>query len=488
MKKKAKPLLLLAVVLVLVLLAIVRCGRSKTLDLSGVDADPNRYAYGSSADYNVSVGDVGLFYTKAMGEQIRFYDLDAKQSYVLCSRANCTHMTDKCPAYFMLNVTGSAADNVAQVGQYIYCTYLANAANGQQLMDENGGAAYQLIRIDPADGSRKLIASFPAVHNAADGDESFYASNLGSVEYCGGWAWFDLQMQQPEKNDVQELSFCQLTGVNLETGQVVALNQYESEYNDYRYAFETITSDTVYFYRSRDVLPVLTRDDFYDVPQGKRKSSIKVGDMEFHDYSEYWDWYCSYGTKEYDTYSYSVETGETKNLFSGQTVSAFRTTHSTQGIDRVKQSFLYYIYGSFEGKPLVRALQEDSEGNYNANRYEVFLLNPDTGERESVLELEYGSVLTIAQGYHPNFVFPDGTLLYMNYHDDQADIYSLDLNTKKSTFLFTDDAAITFRIFGEYKGGYFGKHKDHQDDMSFYWISKEDFYAGNLDKAIKYQL
>lgn len=306
MKKKTKLLLLLAVVL----LFLTGCGKSTTLDLSGVDCDPDRYAYGSSAGYNVSVGDVGLFYTNEMGEQIRFYDLEAKQSYVLCSRANCTHMTSKCPAYFMLNIMGEAADNVVQVGKYIYCTYLANAANGQQLMDENGGAAYQLIRINPADGSRKVIASFPAVHNAVDGDEVFFASGIGRVEYCGGWAWFDLYMKQPNQNDIQGAFYSQLTGVNLETGQVVALNQYESQCNDCICAFSTITSDTVYFCRTWNTVPLMTEQEFSDVISRSDSLSITVEDQEFDNYGAYWAWHMNYYSDQYEIAAYTVLLGK----------------------------------------------------------------------------------------------------------------------------------------------------------------------------------
>lgn len=149
----------------------------------------------------------------------------------------------------------------------------------------------------------------------------------------------------------------------------------------------------------------------------------------------------------------------------------------------------YRVVGEYNGKMLYEENLPDEAGQYSDPYHSAYyLMDLSTSEKELLLELKHGSTLWIAQGYHSNQVFPDGTLLYMNYHEDKADIYSLDLNTGESTFLFTDDEAITFRIFGEYNGGFFGKHKDHQDDMRFYWISKEDFYAGNLDAAIMYQL
>ena len=89
-------------VCLLTLALLSGCGRSTLLDLNGVETDPLRAVNGATtglgASLSVSVGDVGLFYSQ--GNLLKFYDTEAREEYVLCARANCTHTSEKCPAYF----------------------------------------------------------------------------------------------------------------------------------------------------------------------------------------------------------------------------------------------------------------------------------------------------------------------------------------------------------------------------------------------------
>ena len=463
--------------IVLIFFCISGCGSGTSLDLSGTLNDPSRFVWGSN-ETTASLGDVGLFYVD--GKLLRFYDMEAQQSFVLCSRANCMHNSDSCAAYFPLTVWGGSAESLAQIGSFLYCTYYSGAASIDELSDAETGSAIWLLRIDPSDGSRKVLASFPTMYNAAENDGAFFASSIGTVQYCGGYAWFDLQMRQQDTEETQGASFSQLCGVDLETGEITELNQYDG----YTYSFSAIGPDKIYYTRRRDTVALMTQDEFYASKNdtGGGAGKVTVDGNTFDDYSPYWVWHTNHYPDEYEILEYEISTGQIDTLFSGLTVPV------SHPLGAVMQYDPFHVYGCFEGRTLGIEYIPDEAGNYYTQRLNCFLLDHETGERENVLELENGGLLAIAQGYQGNLVFPDGRLFYIQYRDNSADIYVLDLNTGESTFLFNDDPAITFRIFGEYNGGFFGKHKDHQDAMSSYWISEADFYAGNLDSAIRYQL
>lgn len=144
---------------------------------------------------------------------------------------------------------------------------------------------------------------------------------------------------------------------------------------------------------------------------------------------------------------------------------------------------------------MLREFIPEPDGEYvqgmdvKGRRCVLYMWDPSDGSKEVVAELERGSTLAIAQGSSINSFFADGTFFYLdNMNEKTADIWRYDANTGTSSYLFTDDVAITFRIIGEYNGGYIGKHKDHQANEGFYWISKEDFYAGNLDAMVHYDV
>lgn len=450
------------------LIAMVMAGCSSpgsVIDLSGVRTNSERFVWGSNSDITVSLGESALFYMKDC--LICYYDLEEKQEYILCGRANCRHASSECSAYFPRNLIGQSADNVAQIDEYIYCTYLS--ATIVATKNSEFANAVQLLRIDPATGARKAIASFPYFHDAADQAQTFCATSIGTVQYCNGYAWFDLNLQQRGTLEQEGLSFTQLCGVNLETEELICLNQYDGYY----YRFDAICADMVIYTRFRDTVPMLSEDEFYE--KATEDGAVAIDGVAYESYVDYQNWHWCSTPDEYGIYAYHVETGETQLILEG-------ISEVIQG----RYQIPYEVYGAFDGKVLCSALvqEEIGSGNYHT---QVYLLNPANGEREELVEWKHGGCLSIAQGYKPNLVFADGTFFYAdNMNGETADIYAYDLNARTSTHLFRDDAAITFRIFGEYNGGYFGKHKDHQYQEGYYWISKEDFYAGSLNAMVYY--
>lgn len=462
MKKRMFVLLLVLVLL------LTGCGASSiTLDLSGVKTDPERFVWGSVSVVNgtlldVSLGDVGLFYPKE--NLLYYYDLESRQEYVLCGRANCMHNSTKCEAYFASDALGNGVGNVAQIDEYLYCTYCGS-----------GTSELALIRIDLRDGTRKTVASFSTANSvsASDDQNTFFAESFRQVDYCNGWAWFELQMGQRYRTDGSALYFKQITGVNLETGEVVALNGCD----DWTWSLDHICPERIYFSRRRDAVDQVTEAEYFEQ---FGDGPAEIDGMHFESYFEYWCWHCNETPDQYELYVYTIGTGETKQLWSGETIYVYS--------GQVTQTD---VYGEFEGRALMQEFWADEDGNYDENHTAYYLLDMETGEREYIDELLNGHVLALTNnmGHAPTWVLPDGTFLHMrNVEDGTCDIYAYNFNTGEERFLFNDDPNITFRIYGAYNGGHFGKHCDHQSDMTFYWISKEDFYAGNLEAMIQYDL
>lgn len=478
MKRKSKMLILVIMASIL----LTGCGKATLLDLSEVQTDPRRAVNGSStglgASLTVSVGDVGLFYSQ--GNLLNFYDTDAKEDYVLCAQANCSHASEKCSAYFTQSVDFTAAESVAQIDGYLYCSHLTT--NSSNRTDSKAVHEYQILRIDPSTGERKAVASFPRNPGGIPGHEDdFFASAIGGIDYCNGYAWFDLTMSQPVKaeDDAVSQSYTQVTGVNLETGEVIVLNGFD----EYSYGLKLVGSDYVFYSRNRDTVPLLSEADFYALYEQDTGGATIDGKV-FVSYYDYWMWQVTEYPDEETLYYYDLSTGEVHELYSGLTTKIGFT-----------QCCLVEVEGEYDGKIMLREYIPEPNGEYvqgrdvKGRRCVLNMWDPSDGSKEVVAELERGSTLYIAQGSRINSFFADGTFFYLdNMNEETADIWRYDANTGISTYLFTDDVAITFRIFGEYNGGYIGKHKDHQANEGFYWISKEDFYTGNPDAMIHYDV
>ncbi len=461
-----KICMFLSVILIATLLMGCNASNAILLDLSDVKTDPERFVWGSYSDIDVSLGDVGLFYCK--DNTLRYYDMEEQDEYILCSRANCRHDSDACSAYFSSDIYGKGAENVAQIDNYVYCTYSGIIMDDYE---SRNGKSLQLLRIDLTDGTRKVVAEFPCVNTLpADADNNaFFAEYIVGVDYCNGWAWCEISMSQPAKTDESELSYVQFAGVNLESGEIRVLNKYD----DWTYELEFITADNIFLNRRRETDTPLSQNEYY-AQYGDGIANIDGEQLD--SYSAYVAWHEKSFPEQYEVYAYDIESGEMQILISELT--------STSSGDISK---LHGVVGAFEGKALFYELQPNESGVCDGNHVAYYLQEMATGEKEWITDLEDGHALNIAGSHYTNKIFSDGTFFYIRYVGaDRCDIFSYNFNTNEEVFLFNDDAGVTMRIYGEYKDGYFGKHKDHQYQEGYYWISKEDFYAGNLDAMVHY--
>ncbi len=445
-------------VLLFVLFYLTGCTNGIGLELSE-QHDPQRFIWGGT-DWNASIGEAGWFFVE--GEQICFYDPNEKKDYILCSKANCSHDSDSCGAYFQLDRSEQGATGLIQAGRYLYL-FRPNGRSFEALIDEEIEQTVDLVRVEPSTGQQKVVVSFPAAYDRAHPEDA-YVSSIGVVQYCNGWLWAEMSMTQRAGEDATDYSDI-LVGIQLEREEIVYLNEFNSSCE---VSLEMVGPERVYYrIRQYDVPPMPVYEFSRILAEN---GTVEHDGQSFIDYFEYCTWCWGQGR----TFSYYIHEldGETQLL---------GTHHGDNFIP-------WSIYGEYEDCVVIREYADGIRPGAEGQHFRVFLMNLETGERTDVLEIKAGGALDVAQGYDAGDVFSDGRMFYAdNMTESSAEIYCYDFKTGESTYLFTDDPAITFRIFGQYNGGYIGKHKDHQDDGSYYWISEEDFFAGNLDAMVRHE-
>ncbi len=396
---------------------------------------------------------------------------------VLCAKPNCLHISEKCPAYIpfapMENEYGITG-GLAQIDKYIYFWY-QNYDMSDDLQGQ--GVTFDFVRLDPGTGVRVVLMSLPGYFDPTheDGDEQFYCSGVPGASYKYGWAWCTAQLRQKGDEDGNYLTYNQEFAYHLETGEIIRFENSDETGKPVNITVSVVTADyVVYYILGEDTeRKYLSRIEYKEVCNDD--GSMEVDGMYFADYSEYF-MYMGNKPERYREYLYNMKTGEISILYDGYTVY---DENRTKALDHM-------IYSEYQGDLLIGTYLANEEGLYDSNADVISLYDIETGESSVLLELVNGYPLAIAQGSAE--IFPNGKLFYgENETETSVDLYCYDVNTGESTFMYTDDPAITFRIFGQYNGGYIGKHKDHQDDGSYYWISEEDFFAGNLDAMVRHE-
>lgn len=413
-------------------------------DFSGIanNPDTNSVIYGSYKDLNVSYGPDGLFYSE--GSLVKYYDIAAEHSYILCSKTNCRHNSSVCNAWFDTKDEMSFIDGVGEIGNMVYCVYF-----------NTDTMAYELYCLSPNEDTRKRIGSIPVFYYQDGSDNSpIFFSNLNNTYYCNGKAWLDFSVS------CEDSSYYIVAGIDLKTGNTC----FVGENDGWQMDLSLITEKYLCFTKQRSVHPELTIDEYYKT---YGEGDAVIGDNVFKNYDDYWTWYTTSNTDtEYAYWLYDIEKDE------------------MYLIDSFVSSSLHLILGFYDDHILSYDSENDIDHVVNINLYDV-----KTGEKTMLMKIENGSTLAIAQGYASNCVLDEGFFFYSKYIDsERTQIHKYNIKTGEDIFLFEDSRNITFRIFDEYEDGFFGKMIDKQDTMTFYWISYMDFYDGKLDNAVKYQL
>jgi hypothetical protein len=476
-------LLALAVLLVVILLVVLNrsSDRDSAFELDSFDSalftstdDSDSVVYGAATEYDVSFGTSGFFY--ADENVICYYDPEAKQSYVLCGKANCSHdaeSADSCNAYFEASWTEEGLDNVAQYGDYVYCTAYNTDTN-----------TIDLFRVDPVNDSRKSLAAFPAFSDdLSDYDGQHWACyGISSVFYAGGYAWMNISWGQLGGDG----GATQLCGVDLSSGEMVYFNELNAE-DDWEYAWTRVCPDYIIYQQTRCTEEMVDQPEYY-AQFGDGPATIDGN--SFDSFADYFAWYCNVTPIEYVYKAYDIQNKTTLTLDAGVV---------TEPLGDYGMLVPHQYYGIEEGKAIYGEYTMGEDGGVLTTLYWQDL---ETQEKELLCELGHGSVLNIPVSRRISLVRNDGTLIYATNpygidatgkDSEQIDIMSLDLSTGESTYLYTDNYHNSVRILKDTADGYYvhlygETEADAESNFCYYWISREDYRSGNFDNLIKYQV
>ena len=119
-----------------------------------------------------SVNESGMLYLR--NQLMRYYDFGTNQAYVLCDRANCRHINEKCPAYYAPeSVTG-----LAMFGGSVYVIRRNEEKN-----------TFDLLQTDIKSEQQRVIYSIPIGTREPD---SWHVEEIPSVLNTKDTAWITL--------------------------------------------------------------------------------------------------------------------------------------------------------------------------------------------------------------------------------------------------------------------------------------------------------
>ncbi|MPW24523.1 hypothetical protein GC105_01785 [Alkalibaculum sp. M08DMB] len=464
MRKMGFKTLYSIVVLLFISTAISACN-SRPISESSIHLNASvseELVFGAgSFGFTYSVSEYGLFYHK--NNKLQYYDLEAKESYVLCSKANCSHSDASCGAWYknMDDATG-----LAMYGENVYVIKLNPDSN-----------TYDLLSMDPTGSNQKVIYSLD-VGEYKPG--SWVANDIGDVYYAGGMAWFSAQYQYigevtEESNEFDYFESTIALGVNLQDVTTIMLNElpedkvmYESEDNA-RYEFELVSKNYIMVSKNWNGIEQLSQKDFYEAyEQGEFEEFGNATDPQY----EYFMWYQDHREPMFSYLLYDVKTGEWKEFDSGKYELNFDDDGHVGGV------YSKYIFsGIYDGKLIYKI------PDYEQEDVSVYLLDVKTNEREQILDIKNGG--TLGTGY--SGIFDDEKILYCLFtENEKADIFYYNIRTKEHVELFQDDRRITFRMIGETADKYIGIiYSPVSYNPTVYMIDKEDYYNGDLKAAEK---
>ena len=151
------------------------------------------------------VTDTGILYAK--NHNIRFYDVEKKQEYVLCDKLNCTHLTKDCSAFY------NDADAMNGLALYHGSIYYFDKNEKKN--------CYELYRMNTVGNEKKVVAELEIGEIK---NNKWFMSGVQEVYYCGETVWFSVNYYyMDEKGNAS--SCVQWLGADLKNGKITEITQ-----------------------------------------------------------------------------------------------------------------------------------------------------------------------------------------------------------------------------------------------------------------------
>lgn len=396
----------------------------------------------------------GMLYVK--DGQMRYYDFAGNDSYVLCTKLNCSHRDEACSAYVPL----IDMEGLAYYREHVYYFW----------HDREKGHI-ELVRMELSGENKETVWS-QSVGEYATG--SWVISGVPhNVYYSGGAVWFVLSYCYIDERNSGRTTSDVCAVIDLDNGVYTAISETAA---DETVEYNTISGRDAVWTRRRNRIKMLSEDEFLKKWEAGEFSG-QISDVS-DPYGEYYiGWYERNKEPEYTYYCYNLDTGRSREL---ETRNACRILDDEGAVLAYCPDYIFL--GRYQGKWLYELV--DYERNDR-----VYLWDADTGEKTGLLELENGGIIGRTYGMIDYGIFDNSCFLYGLFQDEQSKItiYRYDLKTGDSKKLFEDVRNITFRIIGDTPEYFIGNVYDQQNtaNVKTYMIRKEDYFAGNMDQTIR---
>ncbi len=421
-KKKKIVILVLLIAVTAILFAF--CASRRSISSEGIREAQTNVPFISGVNPYIPsycVTDGGILY--AYGGNIRYFDLKERQEYVLCDRANCSHLTDDCGSYY-------PDDNIEGLALYQGYVY--------RIQKNEDANRFELIRTDTSGNDRKVIAKLDIGNYGSNG---WYLYTVENVHYSEGVLWAQARWEYT-KEDGTQVSCEPCIGVSLSTGEIFEVTPREMREYD---------CNIVGILEGK----LLLREDWED--ETKDETSPEA-------HRETW-------------MPYDMENDVLSTVDETMKIEMFGPEGEHTGwLTR------YIIVGQYEGKFLM--FEKEAEKKETEQDVALRLWDVEQNGVQDVCVLENSQMMQLNEDMLHDAVIDGRYLLYYHYPEQtgQKEVCRLDLSTGKSEVLFSVDRDWDYRIAAITSGGDAFLLKNYQDaDVELYLISKEDYYAGRFD-------
>ncbi len=266
-------------------------------------------------------------------------------------------------------------------------------------------------------------------------------------------------------------------------GSPVAIDVPDSAPDSEALFLEAVTENYLIFSQQCHEIPLLTADEFA-VECEKGTFGTLFGDSEDPYYEYYRKWY-PYNNNQTERYLlYTINTGETSLL------EEVPTQFQTNPEDDVWGTYPHYIFvGEYDGKLLCDEPIRENDDNH------VFLWDMDTNTKSDVIYLENGGIMYYGQNTYDNSVVDGSSFFYIkNTSEHSADAFLFNLDTRQSSDKITELGDDNLHLIAETSDMFICRTQvtiaqfTGTNLYTMYKISKEDYYNGDLDKAVKLNL
>lgn len=419
--------------------------------------------YGADGHSFYSYTDSGFF--KLSGNVMAYYDMETKQSYVLCANPGCSHATERCSAYY------TRMDGIRGLAGYrggVYAFIFNESTN-----------SYEFTKMNMQGENREVLAALE-IGNYNPGE--WVIESISECVYVGDRVWACLYKTLIPEKEQAEISIAQLVGIHLETGEITVIGKEEELANGIRYNCEYITDEYVILTKRIPKEERLSEEEFYEAYDNGRIEENK------YCYSgwEYEQLYAAYCASYYPFYTeprieyvtYHIETKEMNVL---ETEENPYVSYDEAGlINGCNQS--YIMVGLYDKKIVCQ------KENWNTGSADYFLWDIKNNMKETFLEESFIETMALSRNsLVSSYVLGENELLMCEELEQKGEerwysIYSYHFDTKELEKLYEIGVSQYFKpqgVCGEYLVGWI----DYGNTWAY--ISIDDFKKGNIEKAVK---